>query len=48
MLFEQVLDDADSGRASLRERVTGDDPDLTKDERNRIVEFLEALPNEDL
>lgn len=46
--FIEVLDDADSGRASLRERVTGDDPDLTKDERNRIIEFLEALPNEDL
>ncbi|MCI29231.1 phosphoglucan phosphatase DSP4 chloroplastic-like, partial [Trifolium medium] len=43
-----VIDDADGDRASLRDRVTGDDPDLTKDERIKIIEFLEAFPDEDL
>lgn len=47
-LSEQVVDDADGDRASLRGRVTGDDPNLTEDERNKIIEFLEAFPNEDL
>ncbi|XP_020222556.1 phosphoglucan phosphatase DSP4, amyloplastic [Cajanus cajan] len=45
--FIQVLDDSSSVRASLRERLTSDDPDLTKDERLRIKEFLEACPDED-
>lgn len=47
-LSEQVVDDVDGDRASLRGRVTGDDPNLTEDERNKIIEFLEAFPNEDL
>ncbi|WJX13921.1 Phosphoglucan phosphatase DSP4, chloroplastic [Trifolium repens] len=46
--FIEVIDDADGDRASLRDRVTGDDPDLTKDERIKIIEFLEAFPDEDL
>ncbi|KAK7391493.1 hypothetical protein VNO78_19909 [Psophocarpus tetragonolobus] len=45
--FVQVLDNTNSVRASLRERLTGDDPDLTKEERLRIKEFLETFPNED-
>ncbi|XP_061353421.1 phosphoglucan phosphatase DSP4, amyloplastic [Gastrolobium bilobum] len=45
--FVQVIDDPNSVRASLRERLTGDDPDLTKDERLRIKEFFEACPDED-
>ncbi|XP_027365397.1 phosphoglucan phosphatase DSP4, amyloplastic isoform X2 [Abrus precatorius] len=45
--FIQVLDSS-SVRASLWERLTGDDPDLTKDERLRIKEFFEACPDEDL
>ncbi|KAL2949463.1 hypothetical protein AAZX31_20G177200 [Glycine max] len=45
--FIQVLDDTNRVRASLRERLTGDDPDLTTDERLRIKEFLEACPDED-
>ncbi|RDX66325.1 SEC12-like protein 1 [Mucuna pruriens] len=45
--FIQVLDDTSSARASLRKRLTGDDPDLTTDERLRIKEFLEASPDED-
>lgn len=47
ILSEQVLDDTNRVRASLRERLTGDDPDLTTDERLRIKEFLEACPDED-
>ncbi|XP_004496155.1 phosphoglucan phosphatase DSP4, amyloplastic isoform X2 [Cicer arietinum] len=45
--FIEVLDDADGDRAFLRERLTADDPDLTKDERIRIKEFLETCPDED-
>ncbi|MED6108880.1 Phosphoglucan phosphatase DSP4, chloroplastic [Stylosanthes scabra] len=44
--FLDVLEDPSSVRASLRERLTGDDPDLTKDERLRIREFLESYPDE--
>ncbi|XP_057424984.1 phosphoglucan phosphatase DSP4, amyloplastic isoform X1 [Lotus japonicus] len=46
--FVQVLDGTNGANASLRERLTGDDPDLIKDERLRIKEFLEAFPDEDL
>ncbi|KAK7343930.1 hypothetical protein VNO77_13062 [Canavalia gladiata] len=46
--FIQVLDDTSSVRASLWERLAGDDPDLTKGERLRIKEFLEACPDEGL
>ncbi|KAG4997921.1 hypothetical protein JHK82_028697 [Glycine max] len=45
--FIQVLDDTSSVRASLRKRLTADDPDLTTDEQLRIKEFLEACPDED-
>lgn len=47
ILSEQVLDDTSSVRASLRKRLTADDPDLTTDEQLRIKEFLEACPDED-
>ena len=47
ILHEQVLDDPSSVRVSLRERLTGDDPDLTKDERLRIRVFLEAYPDDE-
>lgn len=46
--FIQVLDNSSSGRVSLRERFSSDDPDLTPEERLRIKEFLEACPDEDL
>ncbi|XP_028780382.1 phosphoglucan phosphatase DSP4, amyloplastic-like [Neltuma alba] len=45
--FLQVIDDTDSADAALRERLMGDDPDLTKAERLRIRQFLEALPDEE-
>lgn len=35
-------DDPDSENAKLRKRLTGDDPDLTADERLRIRQFLEG------
>ncbi|KAJ7974971.1 Phosphoglucan phosphatase [Quillaja saponaria] len=45
--FVQVLDDdRNSADATLWNRLTGDDPDLTKDERLRIREFLETYPDE--
>ncbi|KAJ7970522.1 Phosphoglucan phosphatase [Quillaja saponaria] len=45
--FVQVLDDdTNIADASIRERLTGDDPDLTKDERMRIRQFLETYPDE--
>ncbi|XP_019462192.1 PREDICTED: phosphoglucan phosphatase DSP4, amyloplastic [Lupinus angustifolius] len=44
--YVQVLDDPNSVRSSLWDRLTGDDPDLTKDERLRIREFLQASPND--
>ncbi|KAF1860619.1 hypothetical protein Lal_00021664 [Lupinus albus] len=44
--YIKVLDDPNSIRSSLWDRLTGDDPDLTKDERLRIREFLEACPND--
>ncbi|CAL0321236.1 unnamed protein product [Lupinus luteus] len=44
--YVKVLDDPNSVRSSLWDRLTGDDPDLTKDERLRIREFLEASPND--
>ncbi|KAI4346446.1 hypothetical protein L6164_007341 [Bauhinia variegata] len=43
----EVLEDPGSDRASLRKRLTGDDPDLTKDERLRIREFLEDCPDDE-
>ena len=36
-------DDPDSDSAQLRERLTGDDPDLTTDERAKILQFLEEF-----
>lgn len=37
------VDDPDSDSAQLRERLTGDDPDLTTDERAKILQFLEEF-----
>ncbi|XP_054818281.1 phosphoglucan phosphatase DSP4, amyloplastic [Prosopis cineraria] len=45
--YLQVIDDTDSVDASLRKRLMGDDPDLTKDERLTIRQFLEALTDEE-
>ncbi|XP_041022046.1 phosphoglucan phosphatase DSP4, amyloplastic-like isoform X2 [Juglans microcarpa x Juglans regia] len=43
-----VLDDnPDSLSAVLRKRLTGDDPDLTKDERLKVGQFLEAFPDDE-
>ncbi|KAK6933471.1 AMP-activated protein kinase, glycogen-binding domain [Dillenia turbinata] len=36
-----------SNRAMLRERLMGDDPDLTRDERLKIRQFLEVYPDPD-
>lgn len=44
----QVLgDDHSSVGAALQSRLTADDPDLTKDERLQIRQFLEAYPDEE-
>lgn len=44
--FLQVLDDnTDSVSAVVRKRLTSDDPDLTKEERLKIRQFLEAFPD---
>ncbi|XP_062156171.1 phosphoglucan phosphatase DSP4, amyloplastic [Alnus glutinosa] len=44
--YVQVVDDdAESLRANLWKRLTSDDPDLTKNERQKIRQFLEALPD---
>lgn len=44
----QVLgDDHGSDSAALRNRLSADDPDLTKDERLQIRRFLEAYPDEE-
>ncbi|KAJ6690547.1 hypothetical protein OIU85_006771 [Salix viminalis] len=43
--YVQVLNgDTDSANAALRKSLTGDDPDLTREERLKISRFLEALP----
>ncbi|KAF5467000.1 hypothetical protein F2P56_016876 [Juglans regia] len=43
-----VLDDnPDSLSAVLRKRLTGDDPGLTKDERLKVRQFLEAFPDDE-
>ncbi|KAB1218985.1 Phosphoglucan phosphatase DSP4, amyloplastic [Morella rubra] len=44
--YIQVLDDnTDSVSAVIRKRLTSDDPDLTKEERLKIRQFLEAFPD---
>ncbi|KAF7820208.1 phosphoglucan phosphatase DSP4, amyloplastic [Senna tora] len=43
----QVLDNSSSVNASIRKRLIGDDPDLTKDERLKIRQFLESCPDEE-
>jgi hypothetical protein len=44
----QVFDDnPNSVSANLRKRVNGDDPDVTKDERLKIIEFLESFPDDE-
>ncbi|PSR98055.1 Phosphoglucan phosphatase DSP4 [Actinidia chinensis var. chinensis] len=40
-------DDPSTVTAPIRKRLTGNDPDLTKDERLTIRQFLEAYPQED-
>ncbi|XP_041022039.1 phosphoglucan phosphatase DSP4, amyloplastic-like isoform X1 [Juglans microcarpa x Juglans regia] len=46
--YVEVLDDnPDSLSAVLRKRLTGDDPDLTKDERLKVGQFLEAFPDDE-
>lgn len=48
LLFNQVLaDNTDSISAEIRKRLTGDDPDLTADERLKIRQFLETFPDDD-
>lgn len=43
----QVVDDSsESLRGELRKRLTGDDPDLTKVERLKIRQFLEAFSDD--
>lgn len=42
-----VNDDASGTRAALRKRLTSDDPSLTKNERLKIRQFLEACPDEE-
>ncbi|KAL6130336.1 hypothetical protein ACLB2K_068716 [Fragaria x ananassa] len=44
---EIVEDDANSPNAIIRKRLTGDDPDLTTDERLKIRQFLEACPTDE-
>jgi hypothetical protein len=47
-IIVQVLDDdTDSANAALQKSLTGDDPNLTGDERLRIRRFLEALPEDE-
>ncbi|KAG6665560.1 hypothetical protein I3843_02G146900 [Carya illinoinensis] len=43
---EVVDDNPESVRGELRKRLTGDDPDLTKDERLKIRQFLEAFSDD--
>ncbi|KAG2729697.1 hypothetical protein I3760_01G261800 [Carya illinoinensis] len=46
--YVEVLDDNPDGlSAVLRKRLTGDDPDLTKDERLKVRQFLEAFPDDE-
>uniref|UniRef100_A0A2N9EM96 Uncharacterized protein n=1 Tax=Fagus sylvatica TaxID=28930 RepID=A0A2N9EM96_FAGSY len=46
--YVQVFDDnPNSVSANLRKRVNGDDPDVTKDERLKIIEFLESFPDDE-
>ena len=47
ILYDQVLEDPGSVRGSIRKRLTGDDPDLTRDERLAIRQFLEACPEDE-
>ncbi|CAM8970808.1 unnamed protein product [Rhodiola kirilowii] len=45
--IQVINDERTSSSAALRTRLMGDDPDLTKDERVQIREFLEAFPDEE-
>ncbi|KAF5733706.1 phosphoglucan phosphatase DSP4 chloroplastic-like isoform X1 [Tripterygium wilfordii] len=44
--FVSVLDDQSSDHADLQQRLAGDNPDLTKDERMKIRQFLETFPED--
>ncbi|XP_039012046.1 phosphoglucan phosphatase DSP4, amyloplastic-like isoform X1 [Hibiscus syriacus] len=46
--FLYVVDsDPNSGYGAVRKRLTGDDPYLTKEERMKIMQFLESYPDEE-
>ncbi|XP_039022914.1 phosphoglucan phosphatase DSP4, amyloplastic-like isoform X1 [Hibiscus syriacus] len=46
--FLHVVDgDPSSGCGEVRKRLTSDDPDLTKEERMKIKQFLESYPDEE-
>lgn len=45
--MQVVEDDPNSTNATLRKRLTGDDPDLTTAERLKIRQFLEAHPSDE-
>ncbi|CAN1238705.1 Phosphoglucan phosphatase DSP4, amyloplastic [Linum grandiflorum] len=45
--YVEVIEEGDSDRAELRKRVMSDDPYLTRAERLKIREFLEAQPDEE-
>lgn len=45
--MQVVEDDPNSINATLRKRLTGDDPDLTTAERLKIRQFLEAHPSDE-
>ncbi|XP_022993330.1 phosphoglucan phosphatase DSP4, amyloplastic-like [Cucurbita maxima] len=46
--FIEVVEDEDPGsdRTILRARLTGDEPELTTEERSKIIQFLEDCPDE--
>ncbi|XVE99170.1 hypothetical protein REPUB_Repub03eG0174200 [Reevesia pubescens] len=46
--FVDVVDnDPNNVNAAVRKRLTSEDPDLTKEERSKIRQFLEACPDEE-
>lgn len=48
LLVLQVSDDnPGSNNSEIRNRLAGDNPDLSTDERSLIRQFLESFPDED-
>lgn len=45
--IQVINDERTTSSAALRERLMGNDPDLTKDERLQICQFLEAFPDQE-